>query len=67
MKRNEEMLNNFSRELNEPEVKTHAGIWRIHIGLRTNVSIVHSKHISLILKEPKSSIYDFLLPWLGEG
>ena len=61
------MLDNLSRELNEPGVKRHPGLWRVHIGMGTSISIVHSKHVGLLLKEPKSKIYDFLLPWLGEG
>ena len=66
MKRNEALLMNIVREINELG-KKHPGIYKIYVGPIVSVSIVHSKHVHLFLKEPKSTIYDMLLPWLGEG
>ena len=66
MKRNEALLMKIVREINELG-KKHPGILKFHVGPIVNVTIVHSKHVHLFLKEPKSNIYDMLLPWLGEG
>ena len=60
------MLMNIMREINELG-KKHPGIYKIYVGPIISVSIVHSKHVHLFLKESKSTIYDMLLPWLGEG
>ena len=66
MKRNEALLMKIVREINELGMK-HPGILKFHIGPIVSVTIVHSKHVHLFLKEPKSNIYDMLLPWFGEG
>ena len=64
VKRNEAPLMKIVREINELG-KKHQGILKFHVGPIVNVTIVHSKHVHLFLKEPKSNIYDMLLPSLA--
>ena len=65
LQRNEEVFLKINNEINESG-KQHPGLIRFHIGPFTSVVVVHSKHLGLILKEPKRP-YKLLLPWLGEG
>jgi len=68
LQRNEDVLLKITNGINESG-KDHPGLVRLHVGPLTTISVVHSKHVGLFLKEPKSSrVYRvLLLPWLGEG
>ena len=66
LKRNEALLMKMVLEINELGNK-HPGVMKFHVGPIVSVTIVHSKYVHLFLKEPKSRIYNLLLPWLGEG
>ena len=55
------------RELNKPCNKD-MNISKLSFGLFTMISILDSKFVAKLLKEPKTRMYSVLLfPWLGEG